>query len=106
MNGRFFLQVSSGGSFFGDPINMVLIMASLAVFYFFMLRPNQKRAKEAKQILENLQKGDKIVTNGGLHGKISKLEETTADIEIAKNTIITIEKNAISTELTAALQKK
>lgn len=84
---------------------MVLIMASLAVFYFFMLRPNQKKAKEAKEVLENLKKGDKIVTNGGLHGKISKLDETTADIEIARNTVITIERNAISTELTAALNK-
>lgn len=99
------LLQAQGGGFFGDPINMVLIMASLAVFYFFMLRPNQKRAKEAKQILENLQKGDKIVTNGGIHGKLSKMDETTVDIEISKNTIITIERNAISTELTAALNK-
>lgn len=101
---RILLQ-AQGGGFFGDPINMVLIMASLAVFYFFMLRPNQKKAKEAKEVLENLKKGDKIVTNGGLHGKISKLDETTADIEIARNTVITIERNAISTELTAALNK-
>ena len=99
------LLQAQGGGFLGDPINMLLIMASLAVFYFFMLRPNQKKAKEAKEVLENLKKGDKIVTNGGLHGKISKLDETTADIEIARNTIITIERNAISTELTAALNK-
>ena len=100
-----FLQAAPKGGFFSDPLNMVLISAAMFVLYFFMLRPNKKKADEAKKLMEGLQKGDKIVTLGGIHGKVFKMNETTIDLEIAKNTVMTIEKSAISTEASAALNK-
>lgn len=101
------LQANAEGGGFFSPTNMLLLSAMMFVLYFFMLRPNQKKAKEGKAVLDNLQKGDRIITAGGLHGKVFKTNEdsTSIDIEIARNTVITIEKNSISTELTAALNK-
>jgi len=96
---------SSGGFF--SPSNLLLLSAMMFILYFFMLRPSQKKAKEGKQMLDNLQKGDRIVTAGGIHGKVFKTsaDAKTIDIEIARNTVITIEKSSISTDLTAALSK-
>lgn len=99
------LEAAPKGGFFSDPLNMILISAAMFVLYFFMLRPNKKKADEAKKLMEEMQKGDKIVTLGGIHGKVFKINETTIDIEIAKNTVMTIEKSAISTEASAALNK-
>lgn len=97
------LQASEGGGgFFADPMNMILISAAMFVLYFFMLRPNQKKAKEAESFMESLEKGSKVVTASGLHGKIVRIGDDTIDIDIAKNTIVTVEKNAISVEMTKA----
>lgn len=93
------LQAGEKGGFFADPMNMILISAAMFVLYFFMLRPNQKRAKEAESFMEGLEKGTKVVTNSGVHGKVQRINEGTVDLEIAKNTIIKVEKNAISIEL-------
>lgn len=101
----FLLQASESKGFFADPMNMVLISGLMFAIYFFMLRPNKKKADQAKEVLENLGKGDKIVTTGGIHGKVMRVNETTVDIDIAKNTIMTIEKSSISVEATAALNK-
>ena len=99
------LQAAAGAEGFFSPTNLLLLSGMMFVLYFFMLRPSQKKAKEGKAILESLQKGDKIVTAGGLHGKVFKTTDgaKTLDIEISRNTVITIEKSSISTELTAAL---
>ena len=66
------------------------------VFYFLLIRPNQKRAKETKAMLEALQKGDEVVTAGGLVGKIAKLTDQYASIEIAPNVEITVQRQAVS----------
>lgn len=100
-----FLQAEAKGGFFADPMNMVLISATLFIFYFFMLRPNSKKAKQAKEMLESMEKGYKVVTTGGIHGKVNRVNETTIDIQVSTNSIITVEKSAISTELTAAANK-
>ena len=100
-----FLQAASGGRFFSDPLNMVLISATMFVLYFFMLRPNQRKAKEGKEFFENLAKGDKVITAGGIHGKVLKINESTIEIEISNNNPMTVEKNFISTELSMALKK-
>lgn len=99
------LQAGEKGGFFSDPMNMILISAAMFVLYFFMLRPNQKRAKEAESFMESLEKGTKVVTNSGIHGKVQRINEGTLDIEIAKNTTITVEKNAISIELSKNINK-
>ena len=75
------------------------------VIYFFMIRPQQKRAKDEKQFEANLKVGDRIITKSGLHGKVSELAETTVVIETMSGKL-KMERSAISLELTAALNKK
>ena len=72
--------------------------------YFFMVRPQQKKAKLQKAFIETLKKGDKVITTGGIHGKIISLEATTAIIE-SESYKLKIERSAISSELSAPLNK-
>ena len=74
-------------------IMMVLI---IGVFYFFFIRPQQKKAKEAVKMREELKKGDKIVTVGGIHGKILEISETTFVIEVEGQGRLKINKDAVS----------
>jgi preprotein translocase subunit YajC len=75
------------------------------VIYFFMIRPQQKRAKQEKQFESELKVGDKIVTKSGIHGKIAELAETTIVIETMSGKL-KMERSAISMEMSAALNKK
>jgi preprotein translocase subunit YajC len=79
-----------------DLMTFLPMIGIFIVFYFFLIRPNQKRAKDAKAMLEALQKGDEVVTAGGLVGKIAKLTDQYAAIEIAPNVEITVQRQAIS----------
>ncbi len=67
----------------------------VVVFYFFMIRPQMKRQKETRQFREGLKKGDKVVTTGGIYGKIISVQETTINLEIAKDVHIKVDKNGI-----------
>ncbi len=82
-----------------DP-TFIFLGGTLLVFYFFFIRPQTKKAKEQQKFVENLKKGDKIVTAGGIHGKIIKEEEGTYLIEIDNNVKIRIEKSVLSAEMT------
>lgn len=75
------------------------------VIYFFMIRPQQKRAKAEKAFESSLKVGDKIITKSGLHGKISELAETTVVVETMSGKL-KMERSAISMEMSAALNKK
>jgi len=75
------------------------------VIYFFMIRPQQKKAKTEKQYEADLKVGDKIVTKSGIHGKIAELAETTVVIETMSGKL-KMERSAISMEMSAALAKK
>mgnify|MGYP003513202168 FL=1 len=75
------------------------------VIYFFMIRPQQKRAKNEKQFESDLKVGDKIVTKSGIHGKIAELAETTIVIETMSGKL-KMERSSISMEMSAALAKK
>ena len=75
------------------------------VIYFFMIRPQQKRAKNEKEFENSLKVGDKIVTKSGFHGKIAELAETTVVIETMSGKL-KLERSAISLEMSAALNKK
>lgn len=86
-----------GGDAGGGSLISTLIMfaAIFAIFYFMIIRPQQKRAKEREKLLSNIEKGDKIVTTGGVHATIVGIEEKTVLIEIAPNVKIKIERSAI-----------
>ena len=75
------------------------------VIYFFMIRPQQKRAKQEKEFEGALKVGDKVITKSGLHGKVAELADTTVVIETMAGKL-KMERSAISLELTAALNKK
>jgi len=75
------------------------------VIYFFMIRPQQKKAKEEKQFEASLKVGDRIITKSGLHGKVSELAETTVVIETMSGKL-KMERSAISMEMSSALNKK
>ncbi len=85
---------------------MIFLPLMILVFWLFFIRPQAKRAKNQKKFIEDLQKGDKIVTIAGIHGTISKVnEDGTLNIEISPGSYIKIEKSAISMDWTAALNK-
>jgi preprotein translocase subunit YajC len=75
------------------------------VIYFFMIRPQQKRAKNEKEFESSLKVGDKIITKSGLHGKVAEVAETTVVIETMAGKL-KMERSAISMEMSAALAKK
>lgn len=77
----------------GNPL--FLMVAMLAIFYFLLIRPQQKKQKEHRLMLSNLQKGDTIFTAGGIHGKITGLTETAVTLEIADRVRIKINRGSI-----------
>lgn len=86
-----------------DPIIIVIYGALLVVIWFFFIRPQSKKAKEQATFAVGLEKGDKVVTSGGIHGRIVKVEENgSVLLEVDTNVKIRIEKTGISMELTKA----
>ena len=83
----------------GGMESIFLIVAMFAVLYFLMIRPQMKRAKEHKTMVEGLQKGDEIVTAGGVLGRISKVGEAHVSLEIAPNVEIQVQRAAVQTVL-------
>ena len=78
-------------------ITTLLPFAFMAViFYFLLIRPQQKRQKEHQQLLSNLKTGDKVVTSSGIHGLIANVKDTTFLVKIADNVKIEVDKNAIA----------
>jgi preprotein translocase subunit YajC len=80
----------------GDLMTFLPMIAIFVVFYFLLIRPQQKRAKETKAMLSALQKGDEVITAGGIVGKIAKLNDQYAAIEISPNVEISVQRGAIS----------
>jgi preprotein translocase subunit YajC len=81
----------------GDPgyIGLLPIVLMFVLLYFLMIRPQMKRAKEAKAMIEALQKGDEVITAGGVLGRITKLSDAYISLEIAPNTEIAVQKSAV-----------
>ncbi len=90
------LQAASGGqSLYG---NLLLIGGIVLIFYFFMIRPQQKKQKDQKRFLEDVKKGDNIVTVGGIHGRIASIDGETIILEVEKGGKIKLDKSSISLE--------
>ncbi len=91
-----FAQTAGGAAGGGIQAFLPLILI-FVVFYFLMIRPQQKRAKQHKAMLEALRRGDKIVTNGGILGKITKVDsDTEVSVEIAKDTVVSVRRDMIA----------
>lgn len=91
------LQAAQGG---GGMQQMLMILMIIVVFYFFMIRPQMKKTKLEKEFKESIKKGDKVVTIGGVHGKILEVQDKTFLLEIDSDVKVKIEKSAISAEVT------
>ncbi|MBE2246157.1 MAG: preprotein translocase subunit YajC [Candidatus Competibacteraceae bacterium] len=85
---------------------MIPLVLIFVVFYFFMIRPQMRKTKDQKKYRESLAKGDKVVTIGGIHGKILDMEDNALILEMIDKTRIKVEKSAISMESTMALSKE
>ncbi|QCK13506.1 preprotein translocase subunit YajC [Mangrovivirga cuniculi] len=89
------LQAADGSGY----SQIIFFVAIIVIFYFFMIRPQQKKQKETKKFISELKKGDKVVTIGGLHGKIFDLpSDDTVIVEVERGFKLTFERSAISLE--------
>ena len=92
-----FAQPAANGAKGGGGYSMLIFLGlMILVFYFFMIRPQQKKQKQIKEFRENIKRGDKIITIGGIHGKIVDVQDATFTVEISDNVKITIEKAAVA----------
>jgi preprotein translocase subunit YajC len=98
-----FLQTGSGGGY----MQLILLGGMILIFWLFMIRPQARKAKVAKQFQQNLQKGDKIVTIAGIHGTVNRInEDGTINMETSPGSYMKIEKSAISLEWTQNINKQ
>ncbi len=88
-----------------NAMSLVFLVAIIVVFYFFMIRPQMKKQKLERDFRNTLQKGAKVVTIGGIHGRILEVNERTFMIEIDTNVKVRVEKSAISAEATKSLEQ-
>lgn len=90
----------------GMPTQLIIMVLIMVIFYFFMIRPQMKKAKDLKKMVEALKKGDKIVTTAGIHGRIADMNDTTFLIEVEGGTKIRFDKTAVSLDATKAVAPK
>ncbi len=102
MNLLILLAETEGGNPLIGLLPWILI---IIVFYFFMIRPQVKKSKETKNFRESLKPGDKIVTIGGIHGKIAEIKETTMIISVEGGNKLKIEKTAVSMDTSQLIQE-
>ena len=93
----------SGFEKYSFPLMMVLMFG---ILYFFMIRPQQKKAKDQKKFTEEIKKGDYVVTIGGVHGRIAEIEDDTFIVEVERGARIKFSKSAVSMDSTKAANKK
>ena len=94
------LQTPGGG---GGAMQLVFLVAIIVVFYLFMIRPQMRKQKLEQQFRTTLEKGSKVVTIGGIHGRIVEVQDKTFIVEIDNNVKVKVEKTAVSAEATKAL---
>ena len=87
-------QAAAGGS--GILGQVFLFGSIILIMYFFMIRPQQKKQKESKKFIEEIKRGDEVVTIGGLHGKVSSVEGDVVLLELDRGLKVKVEKSAIS----------
>lgn len=105
MNNIFFLQASNVEDNSGM-LNIAFLVAIFVIFYFFMIRPQNKKRKELQNMRESLKKGDSVVTIGGIHGKVVEVKETTIVLAVDANTKIKVDKSSISMDEATKLNEE
>ncbi|PZX59723.1 preprotein translocase subunit YajC [Algoriphagus ratkowskyi] len=97
-------QAAAGGS--GILGQVFLFGSIILIMYFFMIRPQQKKQKESKKFIEEIKRGDEVVTIGGLHGKVSSVEGDKVILELDRSFKVTVEKSAISLDFSKKTETK
>ncbi|MCF8053456.1 MAG: preprotein translocase subunit YajC [Desulfobacterales bacterium] len=97
-------QGGAGGGGQGGIGAFVPLILMFVIFYFLLIRPQQKRTKEHKQMIESLKKGDRIVTSGGIHGRITGMSDTTLTVEIADKVRVKVNRGNVAGLAQAAAQ--
>ena len=100
-----FLQAEAAGGL-GVLQQLLPFLLIIVVFYFFMIRPQMKRQKELKKYREELKKGDKVITTGGIYGKVSEIKDAHVMMEISNGVVIKIDKSAIIMDMSDAQTKR
>jgi len=77
--------------------NVILFGSIILIFYFMIIRPQQKRAKERQKLLESIKKGDKVITSGGMYGTVAGLDEKTVLLQIADTVKVKLDRGSIAT---------
>ena len=88
----------AGGGLFGNPLLLIAVM--FGIMYFFMIRPQSKREKVRRAMIDAVQKGDRIITAGGVHGTVTKVDETSVLVSVDGDTKLRFEKSAIASVMT------
>ncbi|MEM7178874.1 MAG: preprotein translocase subunit YajC [Pseudomonadota bacterium] len=91
-----YAQAAGGGDPMGGIAGLLPLVLIFVIFYFFLIRPQQKRAKEHKAMLEALRRGDQVITGGGIHAKVTKVGEgEEVELEIAQNVKVKVQRSTI-----------
>jgi preprotein translocase subunit YajC len=88
----FLMAPAQGGQQSNPMASLIMLVLIIAIFYFFMIRPQMKKQKEVRAFRDSLQKGDKVLTVGGIYGRITEVKETTVLLEISNGVIIKVDK--------------
>jgi len=102
MSGIAWAQSAGGSAGPGPLVNLLPIALMFIILYFLMIRPQQKRAQEHETMVQNLKRGDDIVTNGGIHGRIQAIAEKILTVEVAPNVRIRLDRDQVASVLRAA----
>lgn len=94
------LQADTGGS---NYTQFIMLAGMIAIFYFFFIRPQQKKQKDQKKFIEAVKKGDQVITVGGIHGKIVAVDDATVTIDVDRGSKLVIEKSSISLDASKRL---
>lgn len=89
------LLLQAGGF---DPTQLLMLGGMVAIFYFFFIRPQQKKAKDQKKFISEIKKGDSVVTMGGIHGKVASVDDALITLDVDKGNKLIVEKSSISLE--------
>ena len=101
-----FMAPSGGDAGGGLASTLVMFALIIGIFYFMILRPQQKRQKERQKLLEALKKGDKVITSGGLYGTIAGLDEKTVLIQVTDNVKMKFDRGSVATVLGDGTESK
>jgi len=99
-------QAGAQGGQSGGITAFVPLILMFVIFYFLLIRPQQKKAKEQQEMINNLKKGDRIITSGGIHGTITSLDDTTITLEIADSVKIKISRGNVGTAAQGSTPQK